>query len=137
MNKPTISDAMLGLKVRTLHPDLAEELLKSPRLKDAQLVPEIFNRVSEIDITGNRYAFNKTHLIVAVILHLYDPDVLEGWKRNLCRGVRSQLSACFDVCDTAISNNIMTVKNYYLTYRKFKEKVDLISDEIAEHYKSS
>lgn len=129
-----INYEILGRKVAILHPDIAERLNSSPKLTDVLLVSEIFRRVSETELSGNRYNFNHTHLIIGVILNLYDPDVLEGWKRNLCRGVRSQLALCFNVCDTAISNNIQTVRGYYLTYRKFKESVDYISAQISEEY---
>ena len=120
---------ILGRKVAELYPDIAEKLIVSPVLSDTGFITEI----KEIYFSDSQSTKSKL-VFIAVILNLYDPDVLSGWKRNLCNGVRHILASLFGVSDTAISNNIQTVRNYYTIYRKFKTEVDYFSSEIGKEY---
>lgn len=120
------SNALLGYKFRVLYPDLVQELERKPRLTDTSLIPQIIKSHYRTD--DNRLIF------MGAILNLYDPDVVGGWKRNLCRGIRSQLSDLFKVSPTAISNNVATVQNYMTIYKKFNDGVERLSNEIAEIY---
>lgn len=123
MNKYSLeSNAILGYKLRFLYPDLAKELERKPKLIDTSLIPQIIK--SHYRPGDNRLIF------IGAILYLYDPDVVEGWKRNLCRGIRSQLADFFKVSPTAISNNVTTVQGYMMTYKKFKDDVERLSNEI-------
>jgi hypothetical protein len=120
-----LPDSILGYKLRVLYPELVKELEKKPRLSDISAIPELIKTYYD---PADRLVF------LAVILNLYDPDVLAGWKRNLCRGIRSQLAELFDVSPTAISNTVGTAQNYMLIYKNFKDKVERLSNEIAEIY---
>jgi len=124
-----INYEILGRKVAELYPNITKELVKTPTLSDVTLLTEIYHQQFSI-----RSDAKSKLIFIGVILHLYDPDVLSGWKRNLCRGIRSQLAMLFNVSDTAISNNIQTVRNYYMIYKKFKTEVDYISEEISKQY---
>ena len=120
---------ILGRKVAELYPDIAQKLRVTSILIDPELITDIRERYfSSTDSTKSKLVF------IAVILNLYDPDVLTGWKRNLCKGVRHCLASQFSVSDTAISNNIQTVRNYYTIYRKFKIEVDYFSEQISKDY---
>lgn len=120
---------ILGRKVAELYPDIAQKLIVHSVLSDPELITELRELYFEhIDSTKSKLVF------IALILNLYDPDVLTGWKRNLCKGVRHTLAGMFSVSDTAISNNIQTVRNYYAIYRKFKTEVDYFSSEISKVY---
>ncbi|MDP2334859.1 MAG: hypothetical protein Q8N05_00115 [Bacteroidota bacterium] len=126
----------LGRKVKELHPDLASELMRKPKLTDTGLIPEIIKSHYQGKIEGKcagRINDGKD-VFIGAILQLYDPDVLSGWKRNLRRGIRSQLANLFDVSPTAISNHIKTLQGNWLIYRKYQEKVERLSNEIAEIY---
>jgi len=124
-----INYEILGRKVAELYPVITKELVRTPIFCDVSLLTEIHNQ----HFSDRKGAKSKL-IFIGVILQLYDPDVLSGWKRNLCRGIRSQLAMLFNVSDTAISNNIQTVRNYYMIYKKFKTEVDYISDEISKQY---
>lgn len=124
-----INYEILGRKVSELYPNIAKELVKSPQLCDISLIEEIHDQ----HFSDKQSAKSKL-IFIAVILQLYDPDVLSGWKRNLCRGIRNHIAILFSVSDTAISNNIQTVRNYYAIYRKFKTEVDYFSDLISKEY---
>ena len=120
---------ILGRKVAELYPEIAEKLRVESKIKDLELISEIH------DLYFNSTDSSKSkHIFIAIILNLYDPDVLTGWKRNLYKGVRHRLAGMFSVSDTAISNNIQTVRNYILIYRKFKTEVDYFSTEISKQY---
>lgn len=120
------SNAILGIKLRYLHPDLAQELERKPRLADTSLIPQIIKSHYRPD--DDRMIF------MGAIINLYDPDVVGGWKRNLCRGIRSQMSELFKVSPTAISNNVTAIQNYMMIYKKFNDGVERLSNEIAEIY---
>ena len=123
------NNEILGRKVRELYPEIAEKLTVIAALSDLELITDIHDQYfSSEQSTKSKLIF------VSVILNLYDPDVLSGWKRNLCKGVRHRLASMFCVSDTAISNNIQTVRNYYTIYRKFKTEVDYFSKEISKQY---
>ena len=90
---------------------------------------EIFNiHFKDQSDSNSRYTF------IAVILSLYDPDILQGWKVNLKYGIRKQIALLYSVDETVISHNLQTVRNYYAIYRNFKKSVDYISDQIKEQY---
>ena len=128
-------DLTLAKKVRVLYPDLVNELEREPRIKDIGFMPKVCQTIEKIELPDNgRYSFNRNHLIIGVVLCLYDPDVLEGWKTKLNRGIRGKLATYFNVCPTAISNHIVTVRGYYQTIKKFKDYTDSISNQIAEFY---
>jgi hypothetical protein len=127
MTQYKASDVLLGRKVRTIYPDLARELEREPKLTDISLIPQIIK--THYRPSDDRFIF------LGAILNLYDPDVLDGWKRNLCKGIRPKMAELFGVTHTAISNNVATIQNYMLIYKKFKDSVEQLSDEIEETYK--
>ena len=119
----------LGRKVAELYPDIAKQLIITPTLCELSLIPEIFStHFKDSTESNSRFVF------IGVILSLYDPDVLTGFKTNLRYGVRSEIAKIFSVSDTVISHNLQIVRNYYMIYRKFKTSVDYISHQISEEY---
>lgn len=125
-----INYEILGRKVSELYPEIAKELIKSPQLCDISLIEEIHDH----HFSENQSAKSKL-IFIAVILQLYDPDVISGWKM-LCKssGIRSKLAILLNVSCPQISNHIQTVRNYYTIYRKFKTEVDYFSDLITKQY---
>lgn len=127
-----INYEILGRKVAELYPDIAEQLTVRARITDMELISEIHDQyLNSESSTKNKLIF------IGIILSLYDPDVITGWKHNLCKGVRHRLASLFSVSDTAISNNIQNVRNYYAIYKKFKIEVDYISNEISQRYQNN
>lgn len=121
----------LGRKVAELHPDIAKQLVVIPTLCDLSFISQIFDaKFRESKEPNARFVF------IGVILSLYDPDVLSGWKSNLKCGIRKKLANIYSVDDTVISHNLQTVRNYYMIYRNFKKSVDYISSQIKEEHAS-
>jgi len=121
----------LGRKVAELYPDIAKQLHVKPDLNDLSIIQQIFDsRFKDNPDTNKRFIF------IGVVLSLYDPDILRGWKQYLNRGIRRELSSICGVSETAISHNLQTVKDYYNIYVTFKKSVDYISALIKEEYAS-
>lgn len=119
----------IGRKVAALYPELVKEMMVSPALEDINLIPEIFsNHFKDPSDSEKRMVF------IGVILSLYDPDVLAGWKPTLKYGIRTQIAKIYSVGETVISHNLQTVRNYYLIYKKYKSQVDTITNQIKEEY---
>ena len=119
---------ILGRKVVSIYPEIAKNLTIEPLLSDLRLIPLIFEKMPLKCEKDARFIF------IGVILSLYDPDVLNGFKTNLRYGVRGELAKIFKISETVISHNLQTVRNYYMIYRKFKTSVDYISHQISEEY---
>lgn len=134
-NHSKTSNELIGYKLRALYPELAKELTSSQMLADLSLIPTIYETHFKNAPKSEDERFNGRLIFVGVILKLYDPDTLEGWKRNMVKGIRNQLAGIIGVTPTAISNHIGTVQNYMLIYQKFKDKVENLSKEIAEVYR--
>ena len=117
----------LGRKVAVKYPELVEELLVPPLLTNKDLIPEVLNK----QFAGKEI---EKYEVIAVVLRLFDPEVLEGYKSKVMPGTRTNLSNYFGVSGTAISNNVASIKNYWHVYRKFKEKVEDMAFEIAGKY---
>ncbi len=121
---------ILGRKVKMLYPEIAEKLISKPVLSDIEKIPDIF-----CTCHFNQNTDHKTKLFfIAVILKLYDPDVLAGYKRNLSKGIRGRIAVLFGSSETAISNNIKTVRDYYSVLRWFYSDVNYIYQEISKVY---
>jgi len=133
-NHHKTSNELLGFKLRALYPELARDLTNVQILSDCSLLPEIYNRYFRNYPENKSERIKGSYLFVAVILKLYDPDMLQGWKRNMIHGLRNPIAELLEVSPNAISNQIITVQNYMLIYQKFKDRVEVLSKEIAEIY---
>ncbi len=127
-----INYQILGRKFYVLYPELAGKHINEsePILTDINLIDEIFHE----HFSKAKFNYQTRLTFIAVVLKLYDPDMLGGWKTKLCIGVRSRLSQLAGVRDEAISNNLRIVRNYYEIYKGFKEKVDYFTREITNQY---
>ena len=119
----------LGRKLTKLYPHIAQQL--SP-------IKPIFSDMFKIRniwfiVCNEKYDYSSRAIFIGVVLSLYDPEVLAGFKLKLKTGIRSELAFILNSKETIISHNIRTVKNYYEIYSDFKKTVDSISTQIVEN----
>ncbi|MGQ8336879.1 hypothetical protein ACUNWD_10035 [Sunxiuqinia sp. A32] len=121
---------ILGLKVATLYPELANKLTAEPKLEDISLIPDIHKNYfdSKVDVE-TRYQF------IAVVLLLYDPDSFGGWTKLLKRGIRPIIASRFGIANCSVSHAIESVRNYYNVYKGFKDQVNEKYKQVLKHYK--
>lgn len=127
-----INYEIIGRKLKVFDPATFKELNDIPKLSDISVICQILEDISCLQFKSN---FTKEYIYLAIILKLYEPDVLNGWKRGMAKnGLRPILSDYFACCTSNISNYIPRVRNCYLIYKVFKEEVDYIALEIGEKY---
>lgn len=119
----------LGRKLTKLYPHIAQQLSPiKPIFSDICIIKEIWER-----LCNEKYEYSSRAIFIGVVLNLYDPEVLAGFKLKLKTGIRSELAFILNSKETIISHNIRTVKNYYEIYSDFKKTVDSISTQITEN----
>lgn len=117
---------VLGRKVAMYYPEVAKELSGQPALTDFDLIPEIFKNHFEGKDLENLAK-------IAIIVKLYDPDALDGWKW-IKRGVLPRLALLLGVKTCTISNHIKDARSYILIYQGFKDTVEGTAKKIAVYY---
>tara|TARA_R110002050_G_C8959767_1_gene514191 strand:+ start:6985 stop:7359 length:375 start_codon:yes stop_codon:yes gene_type:complete len=117
---------ILGRKVATYYPEVAKELSGEPALTDFDLIPEIFKNHFEAKELENLAK-------IAIIVKLYDPDALDGWKL-LKRGILPRLALLLGVKTCTISNHVTSARGYMLVYQGFKNTVEGTANKIAAYY---
>lgn len=124
---------IIGRKLKVLDPDKFNELNDIPVLSDISIIPKILTEISCYTFESN---FTKAQTTIAIMLRLYEPDVLNGWKKGIDRnGTREELSRHLSKAPGKISDYIAKVRNYYLIYKRFHNEVDYIASEIGRKYK--
>ena len=136
MKKHPIDDRILGAKLKDRYPDIAKSLVSEPILFDLDLLPRI-KEIIESDIrVSEKGEFERKELIVAVILKLYDPYHLEGYKK-MKRGLPKAISELFPHSSKSLISHLSRkVNNLISIYRTFEQDVNyfvgLISDKVNE-----
>lgn len=128
---PHINFDVLGRKLLKQYPYIANQLIIQPRLTNLNLVPEIFQHFNDRIDESQR---DKTLIFLAVVVKLYDPDVIDGWKPRLIKGLRQQLSMTIGIQPTQISHLLQKVRDYSIIYADFANRVGYFYEIISKKY---
>ncbi len=125
---------LLGRKLVSNYPAIAKDLIQHPVLYDMSLVPLIAEHVFNHKILIGKTKTEKKEYLVAIILMLYDPEMLSGFKRRMRTGLRSELNKIIAGCPTVISNIYRKVEILLKVYKDFNSEVERIVDEIRNKF---
>jgi len=128
-----INYEVLGKKLIERYPTVAKELIQLPALQDLKLLPAIQELIySNIRILPKSKTIKKEYL-VSILLTLYDPDCLAGYKK-MRKGLRKAISELLNCDPSLISHNIKKVNIYIAVYEEFADNTRYLADIIKERY---
>ncbi len=127
----SINYELLAKKLIIKHPELARELINAPKLEDTTFLPEIRKAIESDERLKGASKYEKRDAVIAVILTLYDPDHLEGYKK-MRNGLRLSLSKLFSCNPVIISYLSKKVNNLLVIYTDFKDDVRYFADLILK-----
>lgn len=110
-----------------------ENELMKPAVDDMNLVPVIFGWFCSI--TGESGAPERMkgaafrQKFIFIILMLYSPSALAGGKMRI--GLRNRITEVIGGSGTLVSHSYSDLMFRYQMYRKFREEIDSIYDEIT------
>lgn len=122
---------ILGKKLIEKHPEIAKNLMSKPILLDISHLPAIKKLIEKDERTLQKSQFEKREVVVAVILKLYDPDSLEGYK-NMRKGLRTAISTLYLCKSDLISHISRKVNNLLSVYKDFQSDVNYFVETISE-----
>jgi len=128
-----INYKILGQKLIEKHPEIAKDLVNRAVLYDLGIIPEITDIIFCHDKIQGINDFEKREIILAVILKLYDPDHLEGYKK-MKSGLRGSIAILFKCSPTRITHLSQKVNNLLSIYKDFEVNVDYFVNLIIEKY---
>ena len=121
---------VLGKKLLQQYPYIANQLIIQPKLTSTSLIPDIHDLFEEQFKTNQR---DKQLVFICVIVRLYDPDALEGYK-PLKKGLRKILSETLNLYPTQISHHLQKVRDYLPIYADFANHVGYFYEVISKEF---
>lgn len=97
------------------------EIATSPKLKDLNLIPKIYEVFEELK--GNEIKVNDRKEFIFVVIYLYSPNKFFGGK--MPQGLRRAITKATKVtCASVISATCTELMVLYTTYSDFRQGVD-------------
>lgn len=116
----------------TLRQAIADnELATSPKLKDFNFIPKIYEVFEEIK--GNSITVNDRKEFIFVVIYLYAPNKFFGGK--MPQGMRKAISNTMKIDSTCISRTCTELMVLYSTYSDFRQGVDDLLTSVMERLK--
>lgn len=110
-----------------------ENELMAPVLTDMELVPVIFRWFCEIKggsgVPERRKGAEFRQKFIFIILFLYSPSALAGGKMRI--GLRNKITEVIGGTGTLISHSYSGLMFRYQMYKRYREEIDSIYDEIT------
>lgn len=105
------------------------ELATSPKLKDLNLIPKIYEVFEELK--GNEIKVNDRKEFIFVVIYLYSPNKFFGGK--MPQGLRRSITKVTQVtCASVISATCTELMVLYTTYSDFRQGVDELIQKVND-----
>ncbi|MFZ5939045.1 MAG: hypothetical protein ACOYXB_00600 [Bacteroidota bacterium] len=121
---------LLGQRLKEIFPELAERLSNVARIDDLSLLPDIMDYIciqNDTDMFTVRYdkeEWKRIRLIgTAVILTLYDPDVLDFKTQIKKKGLKDYMAELFEVSRSSVTMLIAEVRDILVINLFFNRQV--------------
>ena len=103
------------------------EIATSPKLKDLNLIPKIYEVFEELK--GKEINVNDRKEFIFVVIYLYYPNKFFGGK--MPQGLRRAITKATKVtCASVISATCTELMVLYTTYSDFRQNVDMLIDSL-------
>ncbi len=103
------------------------EIATSPKLKDLNLIPKIYEVFEELK--GKEIKVNDRKEFIFVVIYLYSPNKFFGGK--MPQGLRRAITKATKVtCASVISATCTELMVLYTTYADFRQNVDELMNKI-------
>ena len=103
------------------------EIATSPKLKDLNLIPKIYEVFEELK--GNEIKVNDRKEFIFVVIYLYSPNKFFGGK--MPQGLRRAITKATKVtCASVISATCTELMVLYTTYSDFRQGVDELMNKV-------
>lgn len=127
-----LSDKVFRRKVEKLFPEVAEQVTIRPLLTDFNNISCLYNcfvrLVKPLKDSDNEFRV----LFFGVILKLYDPDYVAGFKKKTIDGLRPVMAKLFDISEESVSWWFSQAVGRMSVYKNISDNIDMISRELVE-----
>ncbi len=127
---PPINYEILYRKLDKKYHHIVEELVQFPKVENLGLLPKIKRVVYSSPLISFKRENLKKEYFVAVVLTLYDPDHLKGYKK-IRSGLRVEISKQLGCSPTLISHISTNLKTRLKSNKNDKIIVDKLSDMVC------
>jgi len=125
-----LSDKVFRRKVEKLFPEVAEKVTISPLFKDTENIFSIYNSFKRLVIPLNDSDNEFRVLFFGVILKLYDPDYVAGFKKKTIDGLRPVMAKLFDISEESVSWWFSQAVGRMSVYKNIADNIELICHEL-------
>jgi hypothetical protein len=127
-----VSDKVFRRKVEKLYPEIAESVTNSPIFTDVDSISGLYNcfvrLVKPLKDSDNEFRV----LFFGVILKLYDPDYVAGFRKKVKDGLRPVMAKLFCIEEETVSWWFSQVKGRMLIYKDIADNIDVICHKLTE-----
>lgn len=124
-----VSDKVFRKKVERLYPEIAGKVTETPQFSDTGKVPYLFGVFSELFGISELDSEAKI-LFAGIILKLYDPDFISGFRKKVRDGLRPAVASIFGIEENAATWWFSNASARLRIYRDFAEAVESASTRI-------
>lgn len=126
-----VSDKVFRKKVERLYPEIAGKVTETPQFSDTGKVPYLFGLFSELfGISKSELDSEAKILFAGIILKLYDPDFISGFRKKVRDGLRPAVASIFGIEENAATWWFGNASARLRIYRDFAEAVESASTKI-------
>ncbi len=125
-----LSDKLFRKKVEKLYPEISEKVNVTPRLSNLELIEILFAfYVDHLEVPERGSEQSEFRLLfIGIVLKLYDPDYLSGFKKKVRDGLSGSLGSVLDINDSGMSWWFSQVSGRLRIYKDFSDAVDTFSN---------